>query len=251
RGHLGGDRRSADAAADGHRDHHRIGAEDASGGGARGGRRLRGHGLRDRGRDPGGGLRRPGRAGRAGDRRERADALRQEPGAAQDAVETQDPPRDPPGVQRMITKVLMPKLSDAMETGKVIKWLRKEGDAVKGGDVIAEIETDKANVEIEAFGSGVLRKIVVSEGDSVPVGEVIGVIADPSDDIANVAAGSKPATAPPPAAKAPAPAPASKPAAARPPAPTPAAAAGPLPALEGYPVVAAAPQAVQMRPPAR
>mgnify|MGYP003694704463 FL=1 len=64
----------------------------------------------------------------------------------------------------MITKVLMPKLSDAMETGKVIKWLKKEGDAVKGGDVIAEIETDKANVEIEAFGGGVLRKIMVGEG---------------------------------------------------------------------------------------
>ena len=99
----------------------------------------------------------------------------------------------------MITKVLMPKLSDAMETGKVIKWLRKEGDTVKGGDVIAEIETDKANVEIEAFGSGVLRKIVVPEGDSVPVGDLIGVIADPSDDIANLAAAPKPA-APKPAA---------------------------------------------------
>ena len=99
----------------------------------------------------------------------------------------------------MITKVLMPKLSDAMETGKVIKWLRKEGDTVKVGDVIAEIETDKANVEIEAFGSGVLRKIVVPEGDSVPVGDLIGVIADPSDDIANLAAAPKPA-APKPAA---------------------------------------------------
>ena len=80
----------------------------------------------------------------------------------------------------MITKVLMPKLSDAMETGKVIKWLKKEGDAVKGGDVIAEIETDKANVEIEAFGGGVLRKIMVGEGGQVPVGDMIGVIADPS-----------------------------------------------------------------------
>jgi len=61
----------------------------------------------------------------------------------------------------LITKVIMPKLSDAMETGKVIKWVKKEGDSVKGGDVIAEVETDKANVEIEAFGSGVLRKILV------------------------------------------------------------------------------------------
>ena len=70
----------------------------------------------------------------------------------------------------MITKVIMPKLSDAMETGKVIKWLKKEGETVKGGDVLVEVETDKANVEVEAFGSGVLRKIVIAEGGQVPVG---------------------------------------------------------------------------------
>ncbi len=99
----------------------------------------------------------------------------------------------------MITKVIMPKLSDAMETGKVIKWIKKEGDSVKGGDVIAEVETDKANVEIEAFGSGVLRKIVVGEGGQVPVGNLIGVIAEPSDDISNLAA-----SAPAPAKAAPA-----------------------------------------------
>ena len=83
----------------------------------------------------------------------------------------------------MITKVMMPKLSDAMETGKVIQWLKKEGDPVKGGDIIAEIETDKANVELEAFGSGVLRKILVEPGGQVPVGELIGIIADPADDV--------------------------------------------------------------------
>jgi len=119
----------------------------------------------------------------------------------------------------MITKVLMPKLSDAMETGKVIKWLKKEGDAVKGGDVIAEIETDKANVEIEAFGGGVLRKIMVGEGGQVPVGDMIGVIADPADDIGSVA------TAPSPRPAAPAPAPSAAPSTARP---------DPLPAMESY-----------------
>ncbi|HXJ82036.1 MAG TPA: dihydrolipoamide acetyltransferase family protein [Candidatus Methylomirabilis sp.] len=87
----------------------------------------------------------------------------------------------------MITKVMMPKLSDAMETGKVIQWLKKEGEPVKGGDVIAEIETDKANVELEAFGSGVLRKILVQPGGQVPVGELIGIIADPSDDVSGLA----------------------------------------------------------------
>src|SRR5262249_7904144 len=151
---------------------------------------------------------------------ERADALRQEPRAAQDAVQDQDRRGHPPGVQRMITKVIMPKLSDAMETGKVIQWLKKEGDQVKGGDVIAEIETDKANVEIEAFGSGVLRKIVVAAGGQVRVGELIGVIADPADDIGAVAA------APPKAA---APAKPAAPAAAAPPAARPAPAAAPAP----------------------
>jgi pyruvate dehydrogenase E2 component (dihydrolipoamide acetyltransferase) len=148
----------------------------------------------------------------------------------------------------MITKVLMPKLSDAMETGKVIKWLRKEGEAIKGGDLIAEIETDKANVEIEAFGSGILRKIVVAEGDSVPVGELIGVIADPADDIANLAAAPKKAATPAPSAKpAPAtPAPSAKLAAAAPaPAPT---EAGPLPAMESYQSVPATTQVVPMAP---
>ncbi|MGH7315977.1 MAG: biotin/lipoyl-containing protein, partial [Candidatus Rokuibacteriota bacterium] len=107
----------------------------------------------------------------------------------------------------MITKVLMPKLSDAMETGKVIQWLKKEGDAVKGGDILAEIETDKANVEIEAFGAGVLRKIVVGEGAQVPVGDLIGVIADPAEDISTVAAAPAKSAAPPAAASAPAPVP--------------------------------------------
>ena len=140
----------------------------------------------------------------------------------------------------MITKVVMPKLSDAMETGKVIKWLKKEGDAVKGGDVIAEIETDKANVEIEAFGTGVLRKILVGEGGQVPVGELIGVIADPAEDVSGVAAApAKPA--PPPA-----PAPAS---AAPRLTPVPAAApAGPLPAMESYRSVPATTAVVTMTP---
>ena len=136
----------------------------------------------------------------------------------------------------MITKVMMPKLSEAMETGKVIKWLKKEGDPIKGGDVIAEIETDKANVEIEAFGSGVLRKILVGEGGQVPVGETIGVIADPADDIATIAAGA-PATRPPSA-------PAAVPAAA----PTAAAAPPPLPAMESYRSVPETANVVPMAP---
>ena len=87
-----------------------------------------------------------------------------------------------------VTKVVMPKLSEAMETGKVIKWLRNEGDRVQSGDIVAEIETDKADVEMEAFGAGVLRKILVPAGERAPVGTLIGVIAEPGEDIAPVLA---------------------------------------------------------------
>src|SRR5213082_2791912 len=89
-----------------------------------------------------------------------------------------------------ITKVVMPKLSEAMESGKIIKWLKKEGDRVQAGDILAEVETDKADVEMEAFGGGVLRKILAQAGEKTPVGALIGVIAEPSDDISALLAGA-------------------------------------------------------------
>ena len=98
-----------------------------------------------------------------------------------------------------VSKVVMPKLSDQMENGKIIKWLKQEGDRVQSGDILAEVETDKADVEMEAFGSGVLRKILVAAGAQAPVGSLIGVIAEPNDDIAAVvsqAGGAAPAPAP-------------------------------------------------------
>ena len=107
-----------------------------------------------------------------------------------------------------ITKVVMPKLSEAMESGKVIKWIKKEGDRVDGGEIIAEIETDKADIELESFGSGVLRKIVVPAGERAPVGGLIAVIADAADDIAGLLAGAPaPAAAAPPPPVSPAPPP--------------------------------------------
>jgi pyruvate dehydrogenase E2 component (dihydrolipoamide acetyltransferase) len=87
-----------------------------------------------------------------------------------------------------VTKVVMPKLSEAMETGRIIKWLKKEGDRVQGGDILAEVETDKADVEMEAFGAGVLRKILVPNGERAPVGALIAVIAEPGDDISSLLA---------------------------------------------------------------
>ncbi|PYQ02241.1 MAG: pyruvate dehydrogenase complex dihydrolipoamide acetyltransferase [Acidobacteria bacterium] len=104
----------------------------------------------------------------------------------------------------MISKVVLAKLSPTMEEGTIVKWNKKEGDPVKQGDVLAEIETDKANMEMEAQGSGVLRKILVPAGGKAPVGSLIGVIADANEDISKmVASAATPAAAP--AAPAPAP----------------------------------------------
>jgi pyruvate dehydrogenase E2 component (dihydrolipoamide acetyltransferase) len=72
--------------------------------------------------------------------------------------------------------VLMPKLSDTMEEGKILRWLKHEGDVVKSGDLLAEVETDKANMDIEAFDEGVVSELRVKEGDSAPVGAVIAVL---------------------------------------------------------------------------
>ncbi|MGH7325275.1 MAG: lipoyl domain-containing protein, partial [Candidatus Rokuibacteriota bacterium] len=91
----------------------------------------------------------------------------------------------------------MPKLSEAMETGRLIKWLKKEGDRVQGGDILAEIETDKADVEMEAFGAGVLRKILVPAGERVPVGALIAVVAETDEDISGVLSSAPAPTAAP------------------------------------------------------
>ena len=83
----------------------------------------------------------------------------------------------------MAVKVMMPKGSDTMTEGKVLKWLKKEGDAISTGDAVVEIETDKVNMEVEAMGSGVLRKILVAVDKVVPVGELLAVIAKADEDI--------------------------------------------------------------------
>src|SRR6187397_3279328 len=112
-----------------------------------------------------------------------------------------------------VSKVVLAKLSPTMEEGTIVKWNKKEGDAVKQGDVLAEIETDKANMEMEALGSGVLLKILVPAGGKAPIGSLIGVIAEPNEDIepliakeaGKAGAAAKPAAAPAPAAPAPEP----------------------------------------------
>ena len=76
-----------------------------------------------------------------------------------------------------MASVQMPRLSDSMETGKILRWLKKEGEDVKKGEPLVEIESDKANIEVEAYASGKLSKIVVPEGESAPIGAVIAEIA--------------------------------------------------------------------------
>lgn len=83
----------------------------------------------------------------------------------------------------MITRVVMPKLTDTMEEGVVVAWKKQEGEAVDSGDVLAEIETDKAVLDLEAFGSGVLRKVLVPEGETIKAGKLIAVIAEQDEDI--------------------------------------------------------------------
>jgi len=102
----------------------------------------------------------------------------------------------------------MPKLSDAMTEGRLLQWLKKEGDRIQGGDVLASIETDKAEIELESFGAGVLRKILVAEGESVPVGTLIAIVAEPDEDIAELLSAAAAPAAPPKAAAKPVAAPA-------------------------------------------
>jgi len=95
----------------------------------------------------------------------------------------------------MITKVHMEALSPTMEEGQLVRWLKAEGDAVANGDVLAEIETDKATMELVARGDGVLRKILLPAGGTAAVGSVIGIIAAAGEDVSDVAGGAGAAVA--------------------------------------------------------
>ena len=128
----------------------------------------------------------------------------------------------------MPIELKMPALSPTMEEGTLAKWLVKEGDTVKSGDLLAEIETDKATMEFEAVDEGTIAQILVAEGtDNVKVGTVIAVIAGEDEDASSAKAAPTPAPAAEPKAEAPAPAPAAAPA------PTPAPAPAAAPAAPG------------------
>ena len=113
----------------------------------------------------------------------------------------------------MAITIEMPKLSDTMSEGKVLSWKKQEGDAVEPGDILAEIESDKANMEMEVYDAGYIRKLLVPEGGAAPVGAPIAVMTeeldeDISDHISQLGSAKEPAPAaaaePQPAPSAPA-----------------------------------------------
>src|SRR5579883_1184210 len=112
--------------------------------------------------------------------------------------------------------VEMPKMGDTMEEGKILRWIKHEGDQVKKCESLAEVETDKVNIEIEAFASGILRKILVAEGESAPIGASIAYIGGADEPLPGEAGGNGKSAAPQaqerPSAGTPAPATAAAPA---------------------------------------
>ncbi|HEX8499191.1 MAG TPA: pyruvate dehydrogenase complex dihydrolipoamide acetyltransferase [Pyrinomonadaceae bacterium] len=86
----------------------------------------------------------------------------------------------------MATQVVMPKLSPTMEEGQLSRWLKNEGDKVGVGEPLAEIDTDKATMEAQALATGVLRKILVPAGETVPLGAIIAIIGEPDEDISGL-----------------------------------------------------------------
>lgn len=102
----------------------------------------------------------------------------------------------------MATKVVMEALSPTMEEGRLVKWSKNEGDQIKAGDVLAEVETDKAVMELVARADGVLRKRLANEGDASPVGTLLAVIAAPDENIDSIVGSAAPAAAAAPAASA-------------------------------------------------
>lgn len=90
----------------------------------------------------------------------------------------------------MAQKIEMPKLSDTMEEGVIAKWNVKEGDSVSSGDVIAEVETDKATMEVEVFDDGVILKILAKEGEAIPLGGVMAIVGEEGEDISGLLDGA-------------------------------------------------------------
>lgn len=100
------------------------------------------------------------------------------------------------------TKITMPALSSTMKEGKVVTWLKSEGESIEAGEAIMVVESDKADMDVEAFEDGFLAKIIIGEGEMAPVGEAVALIAESQDEIASVIASFEGGAASAPAAPA-------------------------------------------------
>src|SRR5579864_2878176 len=80
-----------------------------------------------------------------------------------------------------MSEITMPRLSDTMQEGTISQWLKQPGDQIKKGDVLAEIETDKASMDLESYDAGVLEQVLVQAGETVPIGQVIAIIGSGTD----------------------------------------------------------------------
>ncbi len=147
----------------------------------------------------------------------------------------------------MATKVTMEALSPTMEEGRLVKWTKNEGDQVKAGDVLAEVETDKAVMELVARGDGVLRKRLANEGDASPIGTLLAVIAAPDENIDSIV-GSATQAGTPAATPAATPAQSASPAQAQAPAQAQGEASAPLPQKAAASPSVAPPAPAQPRP---
>jgi pyruvate dehydrogenase E2 component (dihydrolipoamide acetyltransferase) len=116
----------------------------------------------------------------------------------------------------MASRVVMPKLSDTMEEGRILRWLKKEGDSIETGQALAEVETDKATVEMEAYANGTIRKLITAEGQFVKIGELIAIIGEPGEDVSALVPPAGAGAPPAPPARAAAAVPVSAPQAAPP-----------------------------------
>ena len=195
-GHRGGGDQPALAASDGHRDDHQQREEDQPHRYGGGRLAVRRHRRRDQHAGAGTCVRLAGCASGAGARGGRAAALCGESGKAGAAAAgldrrcgEEDRLR---GRGKMATNILMPALSPTMTEGTLSRWLKKEGEQIRAGDVIAEIETDKATMEVEAVDEGVLGKILVGDGtEGVKVNQPIAVLVEQGEAVPPAAASER------------------------------------------------------------
>ena len=97
-----------------------------------------------------------------------------------------------------MSEVNMPRLSDTMQEGTIARWLKKAGDEIKKGDILAEIETDKATMDLESYDAGVLEQILVQEGETAPIGQAVAIIGSGKDGGSGQAEQKQEQPAPPP-----------------------------------------------------